>query len=132
MEAQELRIGNYVNYQGIVQKIHSLNMNEVRLGELAFDDFSHRVENSIPKPIPLTEEWLVNFGWVEGEYDGQYVYEISLKFGVLILIYELDVEIFFIEWCSEVLEIEEIKYVHQFQNLCYELTKKEMTITNNN
>ena len=82
-----------------------------------FNQFSQFI-----KPIPLTEEWLLKFGY---EKDGEFFdNETRLNFwtnkntfnGILA------------DWADKT--IGEVKYIHQLQNLYYALTGSELQIGN--
>jgi hypothetical protein len=75
---------------------------------------------SYVKPIPLTEEWLLKFGFVkiynciyEIEMDG-HVIEFDLRFRKM-SVYFGDILL-------------QLKYVHELQNLYFALTSEELTI----
>jgi hypothetical protein len=79
--------------------------------------------NRLYKPIPITEEWLLKFGFIEGIYA---IVKYPLK--VIYLLkpdslteYELCVSI-------EDLYLKKIKYIHQLQNIFFALTQKELEI----
>jgi hypothetical protein len=102
MKANELRIGNYIlSSTGEVIKCLMIRQNS---------DISNL------KPIPLTEEWLLKFGFEVYEFDhksNQYGYKnrlIVIRDGL------------FVEYGSNV----KIQYVHQLQNLIYALTGEEL------
>jgi hypothetical protein len=119
IEAKELRIGNLVNFKvnKTPNKVESINFAGVctldRIGVVLTDGLV---------PIPLTEEWLIKFGF-EKEED-YYVYILGYDFGE-IKIYPSPNGFFFIEGVIQ----EHIKHVHKLQNLCFvfgeELTIKE-------
>jgi hypothetical protein len=121
MKANELRIGNFVNSDvyGDYQ-VKGISFNE-KGTNLVFKDFNHYPEaNNLKslKPIPLTEEWLLKFGFA---YDG---FCWSFKLHQIRLIvgspypYWID--------SSYVCDIE---YVHQLQNLYFALTQQELLLT---
>ena len=134
MNANELMIGNYVNYQGRAQKICALNMNSVKIGELAYDDHRETLSNDSIKPISLTEEWLLKFGFIHNKSvneDGELlinnytlkidkystiVIEDDFSFGI-----ENEIE-------SVIFDNDVLKSVHRLQNLYFALTNKELTI----
>ncbi|MBP1165050.1 hypothetical protein JOE44_001934 [Chryseobacterium sp. PvR013] len=105
MEASELRIGNFVEYNGFVRNIVSLNLGtEV---------------NALP--IPLTEEWLLKFGFIKVlDYPCFRLEGLQIEFNG-----------FDSQWGSGLLDEKTvIKYVHQLQNLFFALKGKELTIKN--
>ena len=108
MKASELRIGNlvYDNLGGAL-KIKGISLES---------DLSHI------KPIPLTEEWLLKFGFEFDEEDdgyqkGKYKVSVSNE-GCL----------FFINIGYYPEEIAEFNYVHQLQNLYFALTNEELIL----
>jgi len=125
MTAQELRIGNWVSYRGEKEGVVS------SIGSNGFETI--RVFNTLPfgssdleeyEPIPLTEEWLLRFGFeVAKAYDSinryskgkfelyscpnpdNWAYEYAIMVGKISI---------------------ELKHVHQLQNLYYALTGEEL------
>ena len=107
MKANELRIGNYVlltkdNFY--TSKIYQLD---------GFDIYKLDESNCFDaKPIPITEEWLLKFGFEKNSIDLFY----SLKNFIIrhdFILCDIDIRV-------------EIKYVHQLQNLYFLLTGKEL------
>jgi hypothetical protein len=121
LRAQELRIGNYVNYEQTTHVIHQLT-NSI-CGSYwhksnASDSYAHTYDEI--KPIPLTEEWLERFGF-ERLGNGFEFWESSV-FNI-----EFIRNHWHISYTSNVL-CTHIKYVHQLQNLYFALTGEELTI----
>ena len=122
MDAKELRLGNYIKYSGsifgngdgIVYAIQDdliiiHNGNTLYLDEL--------------KPIPLTEEWLVRFGFVYCKNYDEYRYKEKTNwFGIFKS--END------DWLFEKPNMSSVVLtsVHQLQNLYFSLTNEELTI----
>jgi hypothetical protein len=85
------------------------------------------------KPIPLTEEWLLKFGFSTTDYKKGYI-GIDHKAGGIItdfvLTYPLVIGEFqkhFI-WEHSKFKYNDLKYVHQLQNLFFVLTGFELTV----
>ena len=142
MKANELRIGNLVNtykddvHYGIevVSNISNAGINEFLTGEYSAV-FKHPINDDlIIKPIPLTEEWLVKFGFeittdpenvhyklsLVGEFNESFV--INRKVGYIV---------FYVPHvcCNNYLCFTtQIKSIHQLQNLYFALTGEELTI----
>ena len=79
MKANELRIGNLVYTKGedivIVNEINNDGIN----GEFDLCWASYFFENESIQPIPLTEEWLVKFGFNVYNKPGGYTVYIKYK-----------------------------------------------------
>lgn len=119
MKSNELRIGNLFidakNRLCSVDEIHE-NIEDCRIASI------HDCITSLPiKPIPLTEEWLLKFGFDKDEELG---YRWYLGYNrTTILVYDLD------DKCIKVSETWEFgtrEYVHQLQNLYFALTGEEL------
>lgn len=131
MKASELRIGNLVfDNEGILSKIngfqaygHSIRCDELEGCELLID--LHPQDGTIRKgfvtdinsckPIPLTEEWLLKFGF--DKIDFQFIKNGIKLFPIRDLYYRGNFPI-----------KSDIKYVHQLQNLHFALSGKELII----
>lgn len=119
MRANELRIGNWVNSQfGGIQQVVDVMCDGVNT--LKYDGINYEFID----PIPLTEEWLLKFGFEE---DGE---QFNFK-GLSIELIGDDGR-----WCLYMLDeyhnvessIALFKHVHQLQNLYFSLTGDELTI----
>jgi hypothetical protein len=119
IKANELRIGNLIKYNdgGVfrVISIHEFGLDvedDIETAYTEYEKFS---------PIPLTEEWLLKFGF---EKDVAAFY---LDINTVLFVSYNDDE--FVHLKSNHLEtIASIKYVHQLQNLYFALTGEELTI----
>ncbi len=102
MEAKELRIGNNIFVNGELQEVVDLPLPENCTSENTF-------------PIPLTEEWLLKFGF--RKYDMYY-----------------DVDDFYLIRLNDAsfragsLSHLKMTHVHQLQNLYFALTGGELTL----
>jgi hypothetical protein len=133
---QELRIGNTVKYKTPFMQDYDLVLVESIISDGLVDgiNYSFSNENYILsfelQPVPVTEEWLLKFGF-EKENISWFKNMIIYKRDSFILHY-LDHEFNpVIEDNSEgyFLAIgNDIKYVHQLQNLYFDLTGEELTI----
>ena len=108
MKASELRINNYLYNDGVVVKIDARTIFDI------WDDKG--LKNY--QPIPLTEEWLLRFG-----FEKKGMNRTRWTFWKIDLvedekgIYSFDESRIYID----------IKYVHQLQNLYFALTNEEIT-----
>jgi len=113
MKANELRIGNWVYCN------HSL-MRVNKIEDTIFGIIGGGTELKIYQPIPLTEEWLLKFGFLK--VAGLWSY----NNGNQEFVFNEDHISVIIEgqWMS----LNHIKNVHQLQNLYFALTGEELTI----
>lgn len=108
MDAKELRIGNLVDLFGNIATIQSA-------------DFSGTgIAIKQGKPIPLTEEWLVKFGFDKKGYKDGLSIILENKLGYK------NGRTYFKSWC--ILESQP-KYAHSLQNLYFALTGQELEIS---
>lgn len=111
MDAKELRIGNYVYAQSgklvvnrdSIYKVENVNIQSARKYE----------------PIPLTEEWMLKFGFEESYWQASGKFAHWIKDGADWFDGDLN--------CIVYYRVTEIKYVHQLQNLYFALTGEELT-----
>ena len=121
MKGSELRIGNYymfADYNGIVaRKVREIKSNEFGLiGD--YDGTNYE----ICKPIRLTEEWLLKFGF----YKNDELFTIEWN-EFSFSIFDFDNGKFAI---NNSFNYVDINYVHQLQNLYFALTGEELIINN--
>jgi hypothetical protein len=87
------------------------------------------IDPRVTEPIPLTEEWLLKFGFdKKTPYEGKLFYEIGhneMYFKVK-EVGDIYNHWYFYKW--EWILTTNIQYVHQIQNLYYSLTGEELTI----
>lgn len=108
INANELRIGNYLTIIGITPiKIDAQRILSISNGDTDY------------KPIPITEEWLLKFGFVKSDhYSGGYKWHNGMFY-----ILELAKDAFYCDYTL----IFSVDYVHQLQNLYFALTGTELT-----
>ena len=117
LESRELRIGNWVSMaQYGVQQISSYNIYKLNLMELGTKvaDYYYLIE-----PIPLTEEWIVKFGFYFAGHEKRTFLQVYVKDGVKLRLSN-----------SGILYYQNIpiKTVHRLQNLYFALTGEELTL----
>ena len=128
MKASELRIGNFVcdDYSGemIVTAINRSNHIELAKNN-SLPSGLYSVDRVIP--IPITEEWLLKFGFSGSEGVIDLTNEGSGNDDYFNLNYDSEngMWIYFNEGWMYLLHI---KFVHQLQNLYFSLTGEELTI----
>ena len=135
MEANELRIGNYVNYKYWNPEPNNEQylFESVKIIGFLKNNFyfNFKGRNEIEKvlelhPIPLTEEWLLKFGLknekgfgFKNEIAYYLIKEQNNSFFIGIR-YEHDESEYYFVW--------DITFIHQLQNLYFALTGEELTI----
>lgn len=135
MKAEDLRIGNYVNRLGYdfyndsifpdgTKELETVNINILRSILNGNDDLTQ----GCYKPIPLTEEWLLNFGFVK-EIIGvkKFVYLNHDKLRILFVDGKIETGILGVSQYHFIRH--KLEFVHQLQNLYFALTGEELTIT---
>jgi hypothetical protein len=113
MKANEVRVGDYINYTTEREIVTmQITYEYIRLIHNGNKNF---------KPIRLTEEWLLKFG-----------FKYSLRLEEFMFKDNFEIQPYkrgflnSVIWCDNQI-LEEFKYVHQLQNLYFALTNKELT-----
>lgn len=116
MKVNELRVGNWTN-----NNVENVKLSKKDLIFLLTNDNEH-----FANPIPLTEEWLIKFGFEEDDDDYLKSITESLDLQVNIKRNRIVLEGY------DGVNFLEIKpqYVHQLQNLFYYLCGEELQIKN--
>ena len=116
MNANEIRVGNLVYHEPTIDdwEIITVKVGTIIQCEINPDGFD---------PIRLTEEWLLKFGF---EMINKSYFE--LKVGNIIFEYTKDLNDDWYILINDDIKIY-LDYVHQFQNLYFSLTNKEIMIT---
>jgi hypothetical protein len=117
IKANELRIGNKVDYYGNIVTINYINDTDVGFSD--YVPFDYPLLDEI-NPIPITDEWLVRLGFEE---DGPEWYWLSVKDKLTSIGYSYSIKRQVIDFCE--IEIT-ITHVHQLQNLYFALTGEEL------
>ena len=127
-----------------------MKANELRIGNFVYDYFNEfakvdfvmicNVEKMKLKPIPLTEEWLLKFGFEKIIYDSDetgYGTEYHLRVNdELFISYEddfscelYDSKIRMPNGIGIIPSWEQTKYVHGLQNIVFAITGEELTLS---
>jgi hypothetical protein len=140
MKAKDLRINNLVNAV-MTNEVYSIDLWALNVIEEGNYQNSHNTKTKVFKPIPLTEEWLLKFGFEKVIYESDETgygtdYELDIK-GVGLISYSDDFSCalfgskesskdelgFLPNW-------DNCKHVHSLQNLYFALTGEELTLNN--
>lgn len=129
MEARELRIGNLLRFIPLVGKVYSIDKNgESPLIVLYSNNKFISREITEFEPIPLTEEWLVKFGFDKwNDWGGMYSIDINEAKKAQIE-YRIENNKCYLSIEDEQIS-KQINYVHQLQNLYFALTGEELKVT---
>ena len=127
MEANELRIGNYLLYRD--ENICQVS-NIGNYFETSFNGLSYGSDNiNDYKPIPLTEELLLKCGFYKAQYL-EHIFQININ-GLYFAFdeaFEGEKDENIVGDFDECVTIRIPKYLHQLQNIYFALTGKELEI----
>jgi hypothetical protein len=117
LSSQELRIGNYVEYGGVINKVYLVSHIYFQVESTDIPTFTAN-KNRAAEPIPLTEEWLFKFGFKKHHKHGYfYIENFTIDVDMNGQFFMCDVDIHVV-----------LKYVHQLQNLYFAFTSEELTL----
>lgn len=124
MKATELRIGNYIDRGDCICTVETLDRKGATTTPIGSNyDLDKKTGLN---PIPLTEEWLLKFGFKKEKNVNENTYPDFRKRSVELL---TNVNGFYVLNRNE--GFTDIHYLHQLQNLYYALTGEELTLTSN-
>jgi hypothetical protein len=124
MKTNELRIGNYVN-----DRLHrEVVIKKIREEHLIFNlSNGSKIKHNIKtfEPIPLTEEWLLKFGFVKLDYHRfkikpSHYFDYYYTYSVKDYCFRMYVE-------DAIMCLSTPECVHQLQNLYFAITEEELT-----
>lgn len=125
MKVNEIRIGNY-HYYHIIDPLDERGEYD-EVCQIDADDFRVLTEFVCPeyKPIPLTEEWLLRFGFKRVDHIHGYSFYTLAKNKKNPC--HLDIYKSKTVWMGYMID-QHCMYVHQLQNLYFALTGEELKI----
>ncbi len=118
MKENELMIGNYLKYP-------NTEAFKLEQDDLTSKNFWCDFYEGIIKPVPLTEKWLLKFGFNMSQ---KFNYYMLFEFAKNFTCYYENGVISIEQFCEGDYPLKHIKYVHQLQNLCFALTQKQLEI----
>lgn len=121
LQAHELRIGNLFQEQNTKEVIMVTELSQFKIG------FSGSFKGEWQaKPIPLTEEWLLKFGFNK---EGNTIYKELNGFEFGTINTNRSKPRFYLQTQGSTSNITlPIKFIHQLQNLYFALTGEELSI----
>ena len=126
IQENELRIGNYVNK--ITTSDNDADLTIVN----ALDIFNVSADLDFYEPIPLTEEWLLKFGFEKKKWVSELPNSIECfyfeKNGIIVYLLKYCFEIEIITKAGQFNTFKSWNYVHQLQNIFYCFCGTEITI----
>ena len=116
IKTKDIRIGNLFQdkYSKSIIKVNGITENDIFFS----GNFTKEWQ---AEPIPITEEWLLKFGFRKTKYNSVIIYDSELQNSTYITI-DKDYSSYFM-WGEY---LTSIKYVHELQNLYYALIKEEL------
>jgi len=139
IESKDLRIGNLVNEEvlgdcqvsGISKETVWVEVKNIKSnGSHNLREF--HININFLKPIPLTEEWLLKFGFSKNENDVLQIETTLMPLSITLSDNYPDEKykawVYEDENSSYHIISDNIKYVHQLQNLYFDLTNEELTL----
>jgi len=120
MNLIELRIGNWV------QVLRADDKYQIEAHHFNNDDL-----DALSDPIPLTKEWLLNFGFKRGEYPHSDSFYIIPVGGSDFCINPDNGVVWIIRNDNIFNNPASIEYVHSLQNIYFALTGNELTLKSN-
>ena len=119
MEATELRILNYVNtpYEKEVE-IKSI-VEDDNWGGYYIVTNNNKTSITVVKPIPLTEQWLLDFGFIKIDKD-------FYNLGEFKILHHINENFKWTLIYKGITLINNIKHVHRLQNLYFALNDNEL------
>lgn len=132
MNVNELRIGNWVSTKGYpdnVIVVHSISKDYVN--ESRFEHQTNNLHHNVIKPIPITEEHLLNFGFTKdssfhSQSNIKYEFTKKIKNNLWLILVQSDGYYSVGIDSEEYASVNNIEYVHELQNLWYVLAKEEL------
>ena len=121
MKSSELRIGNYIKQPNGVNMVFRISEGE---------DVNTFPEEEI-EAIPLTEEWLLKFGWIWNDECNSYEKYPNGDARMNLSYHGINNSYTMFNYVLKATIVERIWYAHQLQNIYFALTGNELELQNN-
>lgn len=121
MKSNELRIGNYVELRGEIAPVIKITNGRVEINGI--NKYLHDI--GLLDPIPLTEEWLIKFGFEKIGLNYRLLIDFKNGFKELVLYFNTREQKFFVKANNYLVEI---LYIHKLQNFTFETMDKELIL----
>ena len=132
-QPQELRIGNLVfdKKRNRIVTVWGIESNHDKIVvNYANGSGVYSIDLKHIEPIPLTEEWLLKFGFINRGFLEDWFIKLNDD---TILILQNHLHYYEVSVCNSNMkktELNKIKYIHQLQNLYFALKDEELTFKN--
>ena len=128
MKTTDLRLGNFISINfGNRDDGKVITVDGVSDCEIYNEEYGYSPCNEF-NPIPLTEQWLLDFGFnqsIEGQW---YIHFDEMCLTIYEDLPQYIVEIHDMEMDKSSIFLKSIQYVHQLQNLYFALTQEELIL----
>ncbi|MFA5715032.1 MAG: hypothetical protein WC998_04800 [Candidatus Paceibacterota bacterium] len=122
LTTNELRRGNLIENNGNIYPITAIDHNSVII---FIKNATFCVSDKNINPIPLTEDWLLKFGFIQNTSNSYYWLNYGTN-GILIVKYNDYYKKYTLELGKGMNIV--LDFVHHFQNICFDLTRHELII----
>jgi hypothetical protein len=119
IDAKELRLGNWANYGNDPTQVTTVWLNYIEYWESRDPSKKKFLPEKMFSPIPLTEEWLLRFGFIDDYSTDSSVRLIGHRKGDFWITQRLKLI------TSDIVSVD-VKHVHSLQNLYFALTGEEL------
>ena len=129
INAAELRIGNWFYSKGLnfVCQISEIRQETVSIcGKTLKNELASGLSYSSFDPIPLTEEWLIRFGFEKADWLNSMGISEDICYTNGKISLKIKNKVFMV--LLGLFKYKEIQYVHRLQNIYFELEDKELTL----
>ena len=130
MTTRELMIGNYVmainNYEDIFYVNCIYGYRDLNITSGIYKNYDTTIRDV--KPIPLTEEWMIKFGF--NKIIGKFVINPNSRYNVCVALRNNKWHLYNDDCDAECNIICEVETVHRLQNLFFDIWNFELTIKN--
>lgn len=121
LTAKELRIGNYIYCKGGIIKVTLIGYYGVQ-SSINGTTINAKFNTPDLEPIPLTEQWLLDFG--AKEYLGS---KRGFKYSRFDFFYQEDYKYWHVTDFDNETYLTKIEFVHEFQNFIFIMDGEELT-----
>lgn len=134
LKENELRIGNLLRDKVSKTELEVIELTKENIVTYVIDRSMFPLKDGWGiEPIPLTEEWLLGFGFEKSKQGSENFYHLQLRGRIWIRFIDYDCNNLDLVQDGKIIAFPfgVIKYAHQLQNLYFALTGEELTLKDN-